>query len=383
MGQFFTNVQLYSPQSITAADGEKLALIIRGLLISQGYEEVSALNQAEHRLVYIGYKEAGNWFTVLDSITEGQDPELLDQTARMLSSASNLTAISILVHDGDRLQMSLFNQGIKKDSIDTWPGYFNGDNPVVSHSDFSHWADVLPTSKTVDELKQAWELAEPGKGALPILHSISKTLELEDLFYQVGADSLPITLQPFFLSLRFYQPTQSDHDKPAPSPLPSFGHAGGLESMLQLGVNEIKPIALVAHSSGGAATGVNFTIWGSALHDGLVQISDVQISIGDTEKISSIAFQMKEIASTHGRMLSATLPDLLLPSGFPGPDKAIQQARGDFKNGLSAWLSSRININFQLNPLAVGKGELHLSLHALANEDGLAYWNTYLHVTAP
>jgi len=383
VGQFFTNVQIFNPELITVGDGKNLVEVIRNLIISQGYKEVSAFDPAVLRRIYISCKAAGNWFTVLDSITEGQDPDLLDQIASALSSASNLTAVSILVHDGDRLQMSLFRDGIKQDSIDSWPGYFNGEKPVVSSAEFIGWADLLPVGKTVASLTEAWELADPAKGALPILQSIGETLGMEDPFYKIGADSFPMTLEPYFVSLQFHKFTQSIPDKTTTSPLPSFDFAGGLESLMQVSINEVKSIELVAHSTGNASTGLNFFVWGSALNDGLVQISHAQVTIGNAENIPAIALPLQEIASTHGRMLSAVLPDVLVPSGFSGPDEAIQQAYGDFENGLSSWLSSRISINFQLLPLAIGKGELHISLQTPANEDAQAYWNTYMHVTAP
>ena len=173
MGQFFTNIQVSRGKSSSAFERTDLAKKIVTSLEAEGFREVFPPAEGDRR-IHISDHSDGEWLTVLDSATEGQDPARLDQTAAMISKTTEAATISILVHDGDRLQMGLFREGTKRALFDSWPGYFEGEPPSPSASGIAEWIEVLPAGKSQDDLQAAWTSERLDEGALPCLKRLAQ-----------------------------------------------------------------------------------------------------------------------------------------------------------------------------------------------------------------
>jgi hypothetical protein len=199
MGQFFTNVQLHAGDASPAALRPKIAARLRSAMSAQGWAEVADAALAERTChLAIG---AGDWLAVYDSATESQDDALLRRLAGDLS-VEGRTALAILVHDGDLLQMWLHRDGALVDALDSWPGYFDGRMPVVVPHTFDAWRDVLADGVDGQALQAAWA-TERFIGALPLLARMSAALGMDPVLAALGADSVETAEDIDLLSLHF------------------------------------------------------------------------------------------------------------------------------------------------------------------------------------
>lgn len=377
MGQFFTNIQVLRVGSGRKFDREELARYIMTALGAQGLHEVSTPAENDRR-VQVGGVSEGRWLAVLDTATEGQDTARLDHMAEIISTVAGTTAISILVHDGDRLQMSLFRGGTKRDSIDSWPGYFEGEAPSASASDFTAWADLLPPGKSIDDLRRAWTPVHLDEGALPRLRRIAQVLGMHSDQCTLGANSLPATMASEFRTLAFASgPPLNDI---VVSRLPVLGHTGGLKSATKIGIGESRILTMIAHSTGASGTGIRLIVWGRALEVGLVRVVCASIIIGGPEDAVTIQLELVKQPTSSGIVLVSTIDDVSMPAGYTGPGDAFAAAGGDVVRGMAMWMDTRVSVDLQLIGVQSGAGDLHFCLQPLTNHDGQALLSTRVRV---
>jgi hypothetical protein len=377
MGQFFTNVQVWREKSDQALDRNELASRIVSALAAEGFREVFAPGEGNRR-IHVGGASEGGWLTVLDSATEGQDPARLDQTAAMVSTVAESAAISILVHDGDRLQLALFREGHKRASFDSWPGYFAGEPPSASASGLEAWVEVLPPGRSVDDLRLAWTPGRLDEGALPRLKRMAQVLGLDVDQCALGANSLPPTMQPDFTTM-ILDGELPVSDRVGPN-LPALGHTGGIESAISLRVNQSRRLTMIAHSTSAPGSGLRATVWGSALESGLISVVRSSLSIGAPEDAKAIELRLDKQATSSGMALMAAADDLVIPAGYASPGDAFAAARGDIVYGMACWMATRINFDLNLVGVDPGAGVLHVCLEPMANPDGQAIWTTQVRV---
>jgi hypothetical protein len=374
MGEFFTNIQVSRGKQRIHRD--ELTKRIASALSNEGWHEVSAPVSGARR-IYVGGGAEDEWLTVLDSVTEGQDPARLDRAAELISELAGSTAISILVHDGDRLELGLFKLGKKLASLDSWPGYFEGEPPSDSTSGLEDWTEVLPPGKSIEDLREAWRLQRVDEGALPRLKRMAQVLGMDPARCATGANTLSPTLQPQFTSLMFASDsTATDH-----SGLPALGYSGGLEDDTTIGVGESRSLTLIAHSIAGAATGMRVIVWGSALDDKLISVSGASLTIGEVNPPQSI--DLANQSGSNEIILTALAAGVEIPAGYGSPGEAFAAADGDMIKGMSRWLATRINLGLDVVAVKPGTGVLSAALQPLANiEQGHAVWTTDVHVDA-
>ena len=372
MGEFFTNIQV--SRGKRGIDRDELAKRIASALSAEGLHEVSEPVSGARR-IYVGGGAGDEWLTVLDSVTEGQDPARLDRAAELISQLTGTTAISILVHDGDRLELGLFKAGKKIAALDSWPGYFEGEPPSDSLSGLEDWVDVLPAGKSIEDLREAWRLHRVDEGALPRLQRMAQVLGMDPARCAIGANTLSPALQSEFKTLMFVG------DSPArDGGLPALGYSGGLEDDTTISVGESRSLNLIAHSIAGAGRGLRVTVWGSALDAGLVSISNASLTIGEQNPPQAIELQNQ--SGSDEIILTALAADIEIPAGYGSPGDAFAAADGDMIKGMSLWMATRIDFVLDIVAVKSGAGVLSAALQPLANTEAHAVWTTDVQVHA-
>jgi hypothetical protein len=313
--------------------------------------------------------------TVLDSVTEGQDPARLDRAAAFISELAGSTAISILVHDGDRLELGLFKAGKKLATLDSWPGYFEGEPPSDSLSGLEDWVEVLPAGKSIQDLREAWRLHRADEGALPRLQRIAHVLGMDPARCATGANTLSPALQPEFKSLMFTSDSAATDRG-----LPALGYSGGLEDDTTMAVGESRSLTLIAHSIAGAGTGVRVTVWGSALDDNLIAVSGAALTVGEVNPPHAIDLQNQ--SGSGEVILTALVEDFQIPPGYSSPGEAFAAADGDVIKGMSLWMATRIDFVLEVVAVKPGTGVLSAALQPLENTEAHAVWTTDVQVNA-
>ena len=106
MGAFFTNIQIRRGPDVSAGTIERILDSMAG---AAGMERCLGDQPADRTIVVRG--GPGDWVSVYDEATEGQDTKLLDGLAKALSQGTNTHAVAVLVHDSDVLRLALFENG--------------------------------------------------------------------------------------------------------------------------------------------------------------------------------------------------------------------------------------------------------------------------------
>jgi len=338
-----------------------------------GYRESSAPDSAKRR-IYVAQKGSGHWRLVLDSSTSSQDPAALDESGEMLSEASRCPVMSFLVHDDDFLETKLFRDGGLQACLHSWPGYFEGKPRTTPTGDFSAWADLLPPHNTIADFRQAWIPLEPVGNILPLLGRVAHVLAMEPESCRLSSDSLPVDWTTQFKILDF-QKSSSAVAAIDDLATPGLGYEGGIATTTKLRQGDTSTLFAIAHSTGQTCTGLRVLVWGSALDSPLVAVNRVALTVG-TEP--TVTVELQDGLSDEGKLLSATLRDLILPAGYPGPAEAFVRAEQDLELGMKLWLSSRVSVELDIRAIAPGAGDLRLAVEPLDHAGGMAHWTTHI-----
>jgi hypothetical protein len=388
MGKFFTNVQLHAN---TRSPEQMRTLIIQAIRERMNSFSLIETDDEENcdRTILIGPVTSYPWIAIYDQVIEGQDISQLEALTSALSSQVKCTAVGILIHDSDVLELRLFRDGTKVDEFCSWPGYFEGrDKPqsrslqVESPGHPELWRSVLINGATEADLQAAWENSTTLEDACEILKRIASVVGWNQELVSIGIQTMPSSILTQCTLLRFKAETYSGQ-RFTSSELPIFCHEGGTEPNLSTCVGEQLEIIAIAHNTGGASQGMSLVVWGSAIAQELVNLSHAVITSGAPETGQVIETSFETILSESGLLQVATLPELILSKGVANPAEAFSAAFGDYDRGMKIWLSTRIHTVLFTSVVCAGTGEIHVGFVPTANPDeGQTSWSIQLDISS-
>jgi len=364
MGSFFTSVQVHRGQLSKDAARLRLAEAITGWLAEQGYRPAGDREAADREVVI---PSGGDWLSVYDSGTEGQDDRLLAALAERASAALG-DAVGVLVHDSDVLTLSLARDGATVDTYSNAPGYFDAVPEAVSDAlagKPEQW------SALVDDTAPLTDLWRRGAGeAEGILWDMAPLIGWERDRVMVGfnyRDEQDGDLRlSYRLSERPYHETRSGG-------LPRF-NGGGHPIEQESSVGEELTLYCSAQSAGGAGAGVAIVAWGPALDEGLITMDKAAIILmkgGQHQRVEA-SFEASVTDGARGeqsRVRVARFPDVAIPAGVP-MDALMRAPAGAQKAAMEALFSAQISFHAFGRALKPGARALHLAVVPAANRDG-------------
>ena len=137
------------------------------------------------RTAYVGAALDG-WVPVFDADADEQDEAEIVQLGKSLTRALDTSGLAVLVHDGDKLQYWLFDRGKLADEYDSWPGYFEGADPVPAGGDPAILCRTLAVRCRADDVRSVLHELGDHADALFLHESLAEALGLPDATVGIG-----------------------------------------------------------------------------------------------------------------------------------------------------------------------------------------------------
>jgi len=160
MGAFFTNVQVSIGDRLPEDLRSTIVTALRRFVPSDTFIEVSPDDPTAERMLVVGPAGPEPWIVVYDSATEGQDEAQLDALAAALSTPAEGTAVSVLIHDSDVLELRLWRWGDLLDAYSSCPNYFgpvSRERQVLLAGQPDRWRDLLLDDVSPADLRRVWD----------------------------------------------------------------------------------------------------------------------------------------------------------------------------------------------------------------------------------
>ena len=362
MGEFITNVQIAAGARPRAEVRDAVLASVRRFVESQGFVE-AAPGEAPDRSVAIGPAGDEPWIAVYDEATEDQDTGKLDALATAITRDLATSAVSILVHDSDALQVTLFARG---EVVDRRSGKRRkaarkkGDPAVVKG-----WTDLLRPGAEAASLMAALagEVIELGDPLTRIADALGLDIARCGVGYRYLAAPEPAGLTRLGFKL-LRRPAHETKAEGGPALVPS-----AWQPKVALSIGEPLRLTTSARNNGGASRGLLILVWGDALTRGLLAVTEAQVSVGRGDRRRTVEARLDPAASAEESLFVARLPDFELPPGLAGPVAVAHAEPGQFQSAMEAWFEADIEATLVGGVLAAGLGTLHIGYVAFADPE--------------
>ena len=378
MGSFFTNVQLLRGGRLAGQSRAAVIAVvtdaIKEVALEDGFVLADKAGKAD-RTVLIGGGHGdsdGRWLTIYDEGTEGQDDKRLDALAGALSAELETSAVTVLVHDSDVLEMRLFEDGKRADRYNNAPGYFDervskkAAAEAAGHPE--RWSHLLRDGVTAAAVRAIW--SDETLHAETVLAKTAAALgwngRLAGTGYSYTVAGHGVSGAQTILRLRMAERPKAEQTASGP---PRF-ERGGYMPEPELSVGEPLQLHCDVRNVGGASRGLAIVVWGEAIDRGLVAPSEVEVTVGMTLSRPQAPRVTVPLAAENGIPgLLARFADLDLPAGHDIYDKSARRLDPRTlvdlagRSGVSAIVKGAV--------VAPGAGKLHVGFVPLAaQQDG-------------
>jgi hypothetical protein len=374
MGEFITNVQIAAGGRPRAEVRDAVLASVRRFVESQGFVE-AAPGEAPDRSVAIGPAGDEPWIAVYDEATEDQDTRKLDALATTITRDLATSAVSILVHDSDALQVTLFAGGDAVDRRSGKPrkGARKKGDPAVAKG----WTELLRPGAEAASLLTALDGGASELGD-PLTH-IADALGLDIARCGVGYRYL-IALEPAGLTRlgfkRIHRPAHETKAEGGPALVP-----GGWQPAVALSIGEPLRLITSVKNNGGASRGLVIVVWGDALTRGLLAVTKAQVSVGRGDRRRTVEVELAPGASAEESLFVARLPDFELPPGLADQMAVVHAEPGQFQRAMDAFFEADIEATVVGGVLAAGLGTLHIGYAAFADPEAVIAHTMSIEVT--
>lgn len=323
MGSFFTNVQ------VQTRDAERvLALVSK----ANGYRAPREGETPDRTIVV---RSSGEWTSVYDELTEGQDRRVLDALAATLSKELKTRALTVLVHDSDVLLLSLFEGGKARTRHDSNPGYFGG-KAKKQKPEPEKWAPLLApghTRQDLDHVLSADDLmAEDTLARFAVLIGVPpRNAGIGYRYREPEAGDRVVQLR------LVKRPTHEQKSEGAPR-----FEMGAHSLQIDLSLGSPASTGFSVRNAGGASRGVDVCVASP-----MVRPLTCELVVGNVLGGSAVRLR----AAFEGGV--ARFPDIDVPAGAP---MSGFQPGVDPRALVDAMHSSTVHANIEVEALGTGEG---------------------------
>ncbi len=387
MGAFFTNIQVYTGNSHQDEIQNKVIETLRQRVLAGPYVEAGN-GETVDRTILIGPVGSEPWLTILDEAIEEQDLNKLDALAGTLSLANLSSAVGVLIHDSEVLNLRLFRNGLIADNFCSDPHYFYEKLPSNQRGTSGHpklWREILAPGVTEAELRRIWN--EQYSTAEDMLIDTARLLGWNSKQIFLSLKEVLENELSGFTCLRFRCLKQRTFYEEKIAGPPMLKVCGGMPN-IDLSVNEPLNLHFDVYNSGGAGSGLKVLIWGSALQQDSIKLEHIRLQYGQKDVRGNLEAVFKEkISPTGEKTIIASFPNFKINPGFEYPEmihpgRFLRQQ--DLKEQIDCWFDNLIHLFVAGQVLAPGNGKLYVVILPEQNrQDGQAEFITDLQITPP
>lgn len=349
MGLTAETVQVYTAGLWAANLQKRIAEVAIAYLAKQGYEEAAREEEAD-RVVVVAPVSDGGWISVYDS-----DFGSGEKLAKELSKTVLSPAVSLTVFDSDDVFIRLCEGGKVQDRHE-----FSG-GKLRKRANTEKWAAVTdPDQRT----RMSEILKEQSLFAEEQLTRLAQALGMSAEQCVTPLAELPES-EDGFLRLYFRHPRQGKEKSPAGGPPVLV--AGPSSHPWRAAMGELLPhIGMYAINQGGALKGVRIRLEGSALEDGLVELSEIRVFNTGRKDMHTfpLAQGQREVELRDFALAEAPA----MPKGVLGLAGMLLKGRG----AVARQMDHYVSVNVQGVLRSPGQGELRVVIIPLENPDGAA-----------
>ncbi len=374
MGEFITNVQIAAGGRPRAEVRDAVLASVRRFVESQGFVE-AAPGEAPDRSVAVGPAGDEPWIAVYDEGTEDQDTRKLDALATAITRDLGASAVSILVHDSDALQVTLFARGEVVDRRSGKPrkaARKKGDPAVVEG-----WTGLLRPGAEAASLMAALdgESIELGHPLPRIADALGLDIARCAVGYRYLTESEPVGLTRLGFKL-LRRPAHETKAEGGPVLVPS-----AWQPSVTLSIGEPLRLITSVKNTGGASRGLVIAVWGDALTRGLLAVTEAQVSVGRGDRRRTVEVKLAPAASAEESLFLAKLPDFELPPGLLDQMAVVHAEAGQFQHAMDAWYEADIEATVGGGVLTAGRGTLHIGYATFADPEAVIAHTLSIEVT--
>ena len=329
------------------------------------------------RTVFVGPLGDAPWLTIFDS--QGDLREL----AQRVSAAINGTAVFINLLDSDIVHLRRYSDGELVDDYCNAPHLYDGYGPdpdwlpdwgdmteeelkAATRGDLASWRDLLISGTDLSVLREIWD-SEP-VFADDILWASTDALAMnkDDIFTDFWFDAEKYTQ----LNFRLKEPRLYEVKAEGPPKLVLLH--GSVESN-EVYVGQQLDLPILVQNDGGADTGIDIIVWGTALGNKMIELLKVQVwKMTDSEALKEMTFTtQKEIDKGQEEMplYVASLDDFEVPQGISSGAEVMSQRGVDFHKVYEAIAQTQFQVRVLCNIESVCSGELFIAIAPQNNKE--------------
>ena len=336
MGLTAENVQVRTAQAFSGAAQRRVAEAARDFVLRAGFEETGNESEADRTLV-IGPQRDG-WVSVYDT-----EIGVAEKLAQAVSKATKAAAVGLMVYDSDDVFIWLIDNGKTKDRFERsegrrkrkgdpakWNGLAN-----VAELEAAFGAEPLFAEDQIEKLATA--LAIPPDACLTNFEEVDSDDALRIFFKAKGTDAPKTSVG-----------------------LPSLKSPGHGYEPFRFGLGETLPAALTmyVHNYGGPMNGIAIQLGGSAIQEGIVEITNAEMFAVNTDQRQSFTLEPGQ--------RSLFWPDLQLSAGVPEPTNVLALVRHLKKQRTAA---NTVTLALRGVARNVGAGDVKVKFVPLQNPD--------------
>lgn len=319
MGSFFTNIQIYTrkDQSITLQDAVDALKVWAG---EKQYREAPKGKPADRTLA-LAPSANGKWITVYDGESEEQETEVMDELLTAISKQLQTTLIGVTVHDSDLLSMRMYENGSLIDYFSNEYMYWDREpTPEEKHSfdgDPEKWKPLLGEN-TPDALREAWDTEE-----VFVEDRLYKTAKLLDMEHKHCLTGYNYNHKAQYLTkLRYNYGTKR---QPAytiiKTGLPKLKLTVLFDSISSRVSNTEEDECIyqfILFNTGGPAKGLAVLVWGEAVDQGIVDVTNITAHKGKYNKESTSITTIDKLLDEENQIYyyAARFDDFEIPDGI-------------------------------------------------------------------
>lgn len=349
MGLTAETVQVYTAGLWSANLQKRIAEVAIAYLAKQGYEEAVREEDAD-RVVVVAPVSDGGWISVYDS-----DFGSGEKLAKEISKTVLSPAVSLTVFDSDDVFIRLCEGGKVQDRHE-----FSG-GKLRKRANASKWGAVTDPDQRV---RMGEILKEQSLFAEEQLTRLAEALGMSSEQCVTPLAELPAD-EDGFVRLYFRQPRKGTESRAAGGPPVLM--AGPSSHPWRAAMGEHLPhIGMYAINQGGALKGVRIRLEGSALEEGLVELSEIRVFNTGRKDMHTFALAAGQREVELRDFVLAEAP--AMPKGVLGLAGMLIKGR----RGAAQQMDHYISVNLQGVLRSPGQGELRVVITPLENADGAA-----------
>jgi len=349
MGLTAETVQVYTAGLWAANLQKRIVEVAIAYLARQGYEEAAREEEAD-RVVVVAPVSDGGWISVYDS-----DFGSGEKLAKEISKAVLSPAVSLTVFDSDDVFIRLCEGGKVQDRHE-----FSG-GKLRKRANAEKWAAVTdPDQRT----RMGEILKEQSLFAEEQLTRLAKALGMSSEQCVTPLAELPAD-EDGFVRLYFRQPRKGTESRAAGGPPVLVAGPSSHPWRAAMG-EQLPPIGMYATNQGGALKGMRIRLEGSALEDGLVELSEIRVFNTGRKDMHAFALAEGQREVELRDFVLAEAP--AMPKGVMGLAGMLLKGRG----GAARQMDHYVSVSLQGVLRVPGQGELRVVITPLENPDGAA-----------